>query len=231
MVWQVHAGLAGDSVKTLPFVTRVVSVIEGAAYGQSPEGRAQTLAEVKLTLQTVATVARCRRRSRRRGDRPLTRELDRGNWKPLGHSSVLGTYVPTSVRSAWPEPFKGCSVERATCCWGRLDNRRDWMNEPQSLCALETLAGVRRSARLPAPKTSPAGKFPWLLPTMYQGHFQTFLSANSRDFGSTSISALEEVFGLPSILSCFAQGRAEAEGPPAVAEDCRSQGQLQRNCS
>lgn len=51
-IWQIHAGLTGDSVKRLPYVTRVVSVNEGAAYGQSPEGRAQTLAEVRLTPQT-----------------------------------------------------------------------------------------------------------------------------------------------------------------------------------
>lgn len=92
------------------------------------------------------------------------------------------------------------------------------MDEPGSLCALEALAGVRRSARPPALKTSLAGRFPCLLPTVYQGQCQIFLSVNSRGFGSTGIAALEEVFGLQSVLSCFAQERAAAEGPPAVAE-------------
>ncbi|KAF0884727.1 CTU2 protein, partial [Crocuta crocuta] len=53
MVWQVLEGLSRDSAKRLRFVPGVVYVDEGAACGQSPDDRAQTVAEVKLLLQTV----------------------------------------------------------------------------------------------------------------------------------------------------------------------------------
>ncbi|KAM4833505.1 cytoplasmic tRNA 2-thiolation protein 2 isoform 3-T3 [Thomomys bottae] len=53
MVWQVLEGLSQDSAKRLRFVPGVVFVDEGAACGQSPEERAQTLAEVKRILHRV----------------------------------------------------------------------------------------------------------------------------------------------------------------------------------
>ncbi|XP_012513144.1 PREDICTED: cytoplasmic tRNA 2-thiolation protein 2 isoform X2 [Propithecus coquereli] len=53
MVWQVLEGLSQDSAKRLRFVPGVIYVDEGAACGQSAEDRAETLAQVKLVLQTV----------------------------------------------------------------------------------------------------------------------------------------------------------------------------------
>ncbi|XP_039082806.1 cytoplasmic tRNA 2-thiolation protein 2 isoform X2 [Hyaena hyaena] len=53
MVWQVLEGLSRDSAKRLRFLPGVVYVDEGAACGQSPDDRAQTVAEMKLLLQTV----------------------------------------------------------------------------------------------------------------------------------------------------------------------------------
>ncbi|XP_042558138.1 cytoplasmic tRNA 2-thiolation protein 2 [Dipodomys spectabilis] len=53
MVWQVLEGLSQDSAKRLRFVPGVIFVDEGAVCGQSPEGRAETLAEVQRILQSV----------------------------------------------------------------------------------------------------------------------------------------------------------------------------------
>ncbi|XP_048210908.1 cytoplasmic tRNA 2-thiolation protein 2 [Perognathus longimembris pacificus] len=53
MVWQVLEGLSQDSAKRLRFVPGVVFVDEGAVCGQSPEDRAETLAEVKRVLHRV----------------------------------------------------------------------------------------------------------------------------------------------------------------------------------
>lgn len=132
MVWQVHAGLTGDSVKRLPYVTRVVSVNEGAAYGQSPEGRAQTLAEVRLTPQTVATVAYCRGRSSRRGDRPLTRELDGGQLEAPRPLPCPGN-LRSDLRPHGRSPLKDAALGRSVL-WRRLDsNVSEWMS--RGLCA------------------------------------------------------------------------------------------------
>ncbi|XP_028019877.2 cytoplasmic tRNA 2-thiolation protein 2 isoform X5 [Balaenoptera acutorostrata] len=53
MLWQVLEGLSRDSAKRLRFVPGVVYADEGAACGQSPEDRAETVAEAKLVLQSV----------------------------------------------------------------------------------------------------------------------------------------------------------------------------------